>query len=252
MRWDYATPYHEQYGRVGQFDPNAPNANAGGHPGATIYANTCNCNLDQPTYPYAIGPRLGLAYQIDPKTVLRAGWGINYQFVGALAGNSNGIGTNGTYPLAGINPYVNIQTPGSIVAPVWPVTDPNRFPVARHHRRLSGRFHAGCEPEPSAAHQSMERRHPAGAFQGLRCRSVLRRQSRCLVERPLGFLSQTSAAEYAKYGLYPYPGTGPAGYEQRSPIAICCFSRPQVPPSYPDWGTFCPTPASQGPRCKVR
>ncbi len=36
---------------------------------------------------------------------------------------------NGTYPLTGINPYVNISTPGAIIAPVWPDTDPNRYPA---------------------------------------------------------------------------------------------------------------------------
>ena len=29
-------------------------------------------------YPYAIGPRLGVAYQINPKTVFRAGGAISY------------------------------------------------------------------------------------------------------------------------------------------------------------------------------
>ncbi|MEP6963139.1 MAG: TonB-dependent receptor, partial [Acidobacteriota bacterium] len=41
LRWDYATPFHEQYGRLGQLDLTAANANAGGHPGATRYASTC-------------------------------------------------------------------------------------------------------------------------------------------------------------------------------------------------------------------
>ena len=36
-----------------------------------------------------------------------------------------------------------------------------------------------------------------------------------------GFLSQISAAEYAKYGLYPYPGTGPAGTNNLSTLAPC-------------------------------
>ena len=35
LRWDFATQPHEQYGRLGQFDLTTPNANAGGHPGAT-------------------------------------------------------------------------------------------------------------------------------------------------------------------------------------------------------------------------
>src|SRR6201999_24958 len=29
---------------------------------------------------------------------------------------------------------------------------------------------------------------------------------------PLGLANQISAAQYARFGLYPYPGTGPAGY----------------------------------------
>ncbi len=211
IRWDYATPYHEQYGRVGQFDPNAPNANAGGHPGATIYANTCKCNFDQPTYPYAIGPRLGLAYQINPKTVLRAGWGVNYQFVGALAGNSNGIGTNGTFPLAGINPYVNIQTPGSIVGPVWPVTDPNRFPV----KGTIGGFPAGFMPDANQNRPPRINQWSVGIQREVTRDLVVEASyvaNRAVwLNGPYGFLNQVSASTYANYGLYPYPGTGPAG-----------------------------------------
>src|SRR5262249_11410859 len=126
------TAFHEQYGRLGQFDASAPNANAGGHLGATHYASTCGCDFYSHPYPYAIGPRIGVAYQILPKTVLRGGWGVNYQFSGGTgAGGNSGatVATNGVYPLSGINPFVNIQTPGAIVTPTWPVTDPNRFPA---------------------------------------------------------------------------------------------------------------------------
>jgi outer membrane receptor protein involved in Fe transport len=75
LRWDLATQNHEQYGRLGILDPTTPNSNAGGHPGATLYATTCKCGFYQPTYPYAIGPRIGVAYQLNPKTVFRGGWG---------------------------------------------------------------------------------------------------------------------------------------------------------------------------------
>jgi len=37
----------------------------------------CNCSFTD-TYELAFGPRLGVAYQIDRKTVLRAGWGLVY------------------------------------------------------------------------------------------------------------------------------------------------------------------------------
>ena len=127
VRWDYATPEHEQYGRLGQLDPTLPNANAGGALGAVQYASTCNCNFYKSAYPFALGPRLGVAYQLKPKTVLRGGWGYTYQFVAYPAGTP--IGTNGVYPLSGINPYVNIATPGAIVQPTFPVTNPYVYPV---------------------------------------------------------------------------------------------------------------------------
>ena len=40
-------------------------------------AGRCNCEFTS-AYPYAIQPRLGVAYQIDSKTVFRAGWGLTY------------------------------------------------------------------------------------------------------------------------------------------------------------------------------
>ncbi len=49
----------------------------GGIIGSTVYGATCKCSLND-TYNFAIGPRLGLAYQVAPKTVIRAGGGISY------------------------------------------------------------------------------------------------------------------------------------------------------------------------------
>ena len=54
-----------------------PDAKAGGRNGAVVYEATCNCSFSH-NYPYACGPRLGAAYQIDSKTVLRGGAGIQY------------------------------------------------------------------------------------------------------------------------------------------------------------------------------
>src|SRR5215469_14879127 len=59
IRHDISTAVKEQYGRVGRFDPDTPNLNAGGHLGAVKYANTCNCNFYPSTYPWAFGPRFG-------------------------------------------------------------------------------------------------------------------------------------------------------------------------------------------------
>jgi hypothetical protein len=84
VRWDYGTYQKEQFGRYGDFSPTLPNPSASGRPGALIYEANCNCNFAH-NYPYAIGPRLGAAYQIDSKTVIRGGIGVVY---GSLDGSA--------------------------------------------------------------------------------------------------------------------------------------------------------------------
>ena len=72
-----------------------PNPSAAGRPGALQFEATCKCNFAN-NYPYAIGPRLGLAYQIDSKTVLRAGFGVVYNATLLPAGSSaNSAATGG-------------------------------------------------------------------------------------------------------------------------------------------------------------
>ena len=71
VRWDHGTYQSEQYGRVADFSATTPNPSAAGRLGARVYEATCNCKFAN-AYPYAIGPRLGVAYQIDSKTVIRA------------------------------------------------------------------------------------------------------------------------------------------------------------------------------------
>jgi hypothetical protein len=81
LRWDLQQPIQELHNRIASFSPTVLNPNAGGLPGGVIYEGSgqgrCNCQLAS-TYPFAIAPRLGVAYQIDSKTVVRAGWGFSY------------------------------------------------------------------------------------------------------------------------------------------------------------------------------
>ena len=92
LRYDYSTHYSEQYGRSPQFDPTLPNAAAGGEPGATLFQATCHCQFAH-NYPLAFGPRLGFAYQVTKKTVLRGGFGVVYSGVGAGALFTNASGS---------------------------------------------------------------------------------------------------------------------------------------------------------------
>jgi hypothetical protein len=98
VRWDLAGMGHELHWRTSEIGIHTPNPSAGGLPGGISYegygAGRCNCTFTH-TYPYAIGPRLALAYQIDNKTVLRAGWGLSYS-AGAnwwyVTGGSSSLG----------------------------------------------------------------------------------------------------------------------------------------------------------------
>jgi hypothetical protein len=81
IRWDQQNAFREIHDRMSVFSPTTINPSAGNLPGGIIYAGygtgRCNCELVS-TYPYAIQPRLGVAYQLDSKTVIRAAWGISY------------------------------------------------------------------------------------------------------------------------------------------------------------------------------
>jgi hypothetical protein len=220
LRWDLYTVEHEEYGRWGQFSETLANANAGGHPGATVYASNCGCAFYQKNYPYAIGPRIGVAYQIDPKTVFRAGWGLTYSYIEAPAGAT--VSTNGTYAVTpGINQFVNETAPGFIPQPAWPVTDPNRYPLlgtatgspympdANQNRppRIN-QFSAGFQREITrsfvleASYVGNRAAWTSGSLGG-------------------GALNHIPWADYAALGLYPLPGTGPAGYNF-APSGISC------------------------------
>ncbi|HEY3827195.1 MAG TPA: TonB-dependent receptor [Bryobacteraceae bacterium] len=97
LRWDYATLWKEQYGRMQNADFVDPNPVIGGRIGTVEYQATCKCNYAN-AYPYAIGPHLGVAYQINSKTVFRAGSAISYAAVSDQAGLNSSAGDFYTIP----------------------------------------------------------------------------------------------------------------------------------------------------------
>jgi Carboxypeptidase regulatory-like domain len=104
MREDLFGPYHEAYNRVSFMNPNMPNPAAGGRLGALEFAGygtgTCNCgNVPMKTHYLNLGPRVGLAFKLDDKTVLRAGYSLMYAHQGGTGNN----GTGANPGQAGIN-----------------------------------------------------------------------------------------------------------------------------------------------------
>ncbi|HEY7337595.1 MAG TPA: TonB-dependent receptor [Bryobacteraceae bacterium] len=95
LRYDYSTYLQEQYGRAPFFSGITPNPAVGNILGAAIFdghgPGHCNCYLAK-NYPWGFGPRLGLAYQINDKTVFRAGFGIVYTGTEANNGAATTLG----------------------------------------------------------------------------------------------------------------------------------------------------------------
>ena len=98
IRWDYQQAPEEMHSRASMFGPTIANPSAGGLLGGTVFEGSgpgqCNCKFTT-AYPYAISPRLGIAYQFAPKMVVRVGWGISYGNTADGAGpGAVGVGWN--------------------------------------------------------------------------------------------------------------------------------------------------------------
>ena len=131
LRWDMQGAPDEIHKRLAEFSPTTPNPAVGGLLGATIYEGSgtgrCNCEFTH-LYPYAVGPRLGAAYQIDSKTVFRAGWGLTYgptspfNYIGGIIGGS----TNEYNSLSFVSP--GFGTPAATFAQGLPYTQAQLYP----------------------------------------------------------------------------------------------------------------------------
>lgn len=101
VRYDYQPAPYELHDRTAFFSPEVRNPSAGGLLGGTRYAGQgpgrCDCELSK-TYPWAFGPRIGIAYQWRAKTVIRSGFAVAYGQVSPFSyiggGNSLGMGFN--------------------------------------------------------------------------------------------------------------------------------------------------------------
>ena len=124
LRWDYGTYAREQYGRNGSIGLAIANPAASGRLGARQFEATCKCNFAT-NYPYAYGPRLGMAYQIDTKTVLRAGIGVVYNATSTANGASTNTASSNAFP-GNSGQITGLFRDGipSTVRAVWPSFDP--------------------------------------------------------------------------------------------------------------------------------
>jgi hypothetical protein len=81
VRWERYPGVYEEHDRATSFNPNTPNPAAGGLPGALTFAGTGAGRTGRSAFANAWAgwaPRLGVAYEVNPKTVIRASGGIFY------------------------------------------------------------------------------------------------------------------------------------------------------------------------------
>lgn len=128
LRWDYITPFREKYDNLSFFDPTGPNpgaVTAGGTEllGRLAFAGnkfgSASYGADYPEIPFktAYAPRLGFAYAIGQKTVVRAGYGI-YFGQAFYPGWSGGMSQDGFNKALNLNqqPSGNFQIPALYLA----------------------------------------------------------------------------------------------------------------------------------------
>ncbi len=109
LRWDFTTLLSEQYGRMSDacftcINPALASAySPGGRAGAIVYGATNNGPLNN-NYPFSLGPHIGVAYQINPKTVFRAGGSIAYSSA-----------PDNAYLSYSVANFYNVQSPGQFL-----------------------------------------------------------------------------------------------------------------------------------------
>lgn len=131
LRFDFDTPRTERFDRMSWFDPQVASPLAAARPGLTGGLRFVGVN-GNPRVQYDgdynnLAPRLGFAYQLNEKTVVRGAWGLMYA--------SSTLGAQGT-----VGPYgFRVETP-------WVSTLDSITPL----NYLRNPFPAGFRPVPGA------------------------------------------------------------------------------------------------------
>jgi hypothetical protein len=94
LRENIWSPFTEVNNVMSFLNPTAQNPLAGNIPGTLEFAgngaDSCGCSTPVKQHNLNLAPRLGLAYRVDDKTVIRAGYGIFYAHAGGVGGRTNG------------------------------------------------------------------------------------------------------------------------------------------------------------------
>ena len=131
LRWNIFQPLRAKQGKIGAFNPTIPNPGADGFLGGIEFygdgpGRNGLRNIND-TYYKAFSPHFGLAYRLDPKTVIRASYSLSVL----------PFWTKPTFqiPTPGWNTTLNAQTLDSGITPAFnwdnpfPLSFPTEFPI---------------------------------------------------------------------------------------------------------------------------
>jgi hypothetical protein len=117
VRWEFATPRWDRDNVLSNFDPKSNSMITAKN--GSLYDRT----LVNPDY-RDWAPRLGFAYSVNPKTVVRGGYGISYVHINRL-GSADELGINGPQVVIAT---INQSIPAGGTAPSSFLTTQNAFP----------------------------------------------------------------------------------------------------------------------------
>ena len=154
VRWDLFVPSMEEQDRTSFFDPYGPNPGAGGRPGRMVFAGdkygdaSFGKRYPEELFKKAFAPRVGIAYTLTEKTVVRAGYGIFFM-QNFYPGWNGGVATDGfnftaifSSQLGGLEPAFLLQNgiPQTFEKPPFTTTTylnglnaPNYRPLDANH-----------------------------------------------------------------------------------------------------------------------
>ena len=171
FRIEIPVPTAEQYDRLSSLDLNLPNPGAGGRPGAMVFAGFGPGKINSRRFtkiPKDFAPRIGFAYRLNDKTVIRTGFGILYAMtngnaIGAMSNNALAAGYLFEYFLQttdnGITPAFKLDVGPPPVNINLPNFDPTVSNGSRAHYLNADSFKTAYT---NAWNFSVQREFPSG------------------------------------------------------------------------------------------
>ena len=179
LHWEVDPPPYEANNHFSYFDPTLPNPGAGNLPGAIAFAGSgsgkSGRRYPENTWYGAIAPRIGVAYAMTAKTVIRSGYGLFYD-VANMPGWASGISQDGYNATARFNSSQNGTQAAFVLSAGLPSNHPvppnlvstfdNGQSTAVYRARTANRLPYGQQWNLTIEHQFTGRDYVSASYVG--------------------------------------------------------------------------------------